>query len=194
MKKVLFLFGLFLITSAAALDINFTNGETHNFDSEFLEARSHFTELDSLNIVLIGKSFSGQMIKSRPQIKTLFGPRENRVYEIIINNDYSKNEGYLFDSVPHDAKIGLFGHELSHIQNYNERSFFGMLSFAIGYLITPERIRVERETDNRTIKHELQSELYSFNNFVLEDNNSPEKYKELRRKYYLSPEEILNFK
>jgi len=72
----------------------------------------------------------------------------------------------LFDSLDYGAKIGVIGHELSHVSNFSRRNVFGWLSLGLGHLSSRYLDRMEFATDSLCIAHGLGCALLDWSQFV----------------------------
>ena len=64
---------------------------------------------------------------SRPA--SVFSPRR---YKIVINNN-PQFKGIPFDSIPYNAAVGIVGHELAHIVEYETKTLLGLLDCLLLY-------------------------------------------------------------
>ena len=109
---------------------------------------------------------------------------------IYINNNKNRT-GLLLQETSFNAQVGAIGHELSHVADFNKRSFLGMVWWGIKYVSKKSRVKIERRTDISTIQHGLGMELYYFVDFVLNHSTANSQYKKFKRLNYLTPAEIL---
>jgi len=157
--------------------------------SEQIEiAKSHYPELDNISIEFIEKPINKRMMVSRPKLNFLF--EKNREYRIIFNNDPLKNRDYLLTNVSFKGQVGLIGHEIAHIVDYENKSRGEIVWIGIAYSSNSFKKKLERKIDEIAIAHGMYEEIYEFNSFVLEDENSPQEYKDYRREIYYTPEEL----
>jgi len=153
-------------------------------------ALSHYPELDSSKIV-----FKYIKIKTtlnvRPTVfSMIFRKRSERKYVIRINNTLKDSVFLLNNSIPFNAMIGLFGHEFSHVIDYNSKNIFGVLSRLISYTNNNSKEKFEKGIDTITIKRGLGWQLYDWSYYVLEESIGTAKYKKFKRLIYLEPDEI----
>ena len=154
-----------------------------------LLALSYYPELDSTMIVFKEKKI-GTTINTRPTVFSLiFRNKEKRKYVIRINNT-QKKEKIVLNELPFNASVGLLGHEYSHIMDYRNRRFFGVLKRAFSYLSKKSKSKFEKEIDVYTIKRGLGWQLYDLSNFILNESDATDKYKKFKKRTYLTPEEI----
>lgn len=95
-----------------------------------------------------------------------------------------------FNTIPFNAKVGLVGHELAHISDYNKRNFFGIIARLFDYSSKKSKAKFEKEIDISTIKHGLGWQLYDWSYYVLNQSNSSNKYKVFKEATYLTPSQI----
>ncbi|NRA12280.1 MAG: hypothetical protein HRT57_10030, partial [Crocinitomicaceae bacterium] len=106
-------------------------------------------------------------------------------------NTLNQDSLILLDDIPFDARIGLFGHELSHFSDYRQRSFGGVLKRMFSYSTLKGKERFEKEIDSMTVSVGLGSQLHAWSYYVLYYSNGSEKYKAYKKLVYLEPEEII---
>lgn len=126
---------------------------------------------------------------SRPS--KLFFPR---TYKVFINKD--KNfDGIPFDSIPYNAAVGIVGHELAHIVDYETLNFLGLIDRLLLYASVPHgKSYFEKNIDLITINRGLGWQLYDWAKYAMYDNTIASKeYKEFKQKTYLTPEEIKKY-
>ena len=96
------------------------------------------------------------------------------------------------ENIPHKVLVGWFGHELGHIMDYSKKNGAGMVWFGFTYLaFDKSKIKAERRADIEALKHGLADEIIATKNFILANTSLPMVYKERIRKYYISPEKVL---
>ncbi len=84
---------------------------------------------------------------------------------------------------------GLLAHELAHLENYSEKTYFQFALFTLKYLTSEKfRIKTERKTDKKAIERGFGKELLEYRKFRYK--TADKKESEFLKKYYLSPEEI----
>ena len=154
-----------------------------------LIALSYFSELSSTRIVFKTKKIK-TTLNTRPTIWSLiFRKKENRKYIIRINNK-KKDSLVLFSAVPFNAKVGLLGHEFSHIIDYRQKSIFGVSGRGWSYGNKSKKEQFEKEIDSITIERGLGWQLYDWSEYVLEEAGARQKYIVFKKDIYLEPDEI----
>ncbi|MBU2019737.1 MAG: hypothetical protein KJ941_08835 [Bacteroidetes bacterium] len=130
-------------------------------------------------------------LNARPTIISLFFKSQyKRKYVIRINANINDSV-ILFRNIPQFAQIGLFGHELSHIVDYQNRNFFKVISRLLNYSNTKNKEKFEKEVDFLTIKHGLGLNLFAWSYYVQYYSIAEEEYKRFKRQIYLEPQEVL---
>lgn len=127
---------------------------------------------------------------ARPTFSSLFKSRTNRTYVIRINNNQSF-KGVRYHDIPDNARIGLWAHELMHIKDYSNRSFWGVMFRGWQYLSKSGKMRFEREIDRMVVDAGLGDYLYQWSYYVMEEADVCPGYKAFKQKIYLSPCQII---
>jgi hypothetical protein len=132
-------------------------------------------------------------MQAQPTYSSIFKSRSNRSYIILISKEFKvENEIFTIDQIPIDVLIGWLGHELGHVMDYRARSSVGMIFFGLKYLYSHSHIQeVERAADDYAVRHGMGAYILKTKKFILNHSSLSEKYKRHMRKFYLSPEEIL---
>jgi len=165
-------------------------GHNKKFVDEFIEpaliALSYYPELKDVHIEF---KYSGEAttMAARPDPFSLFSERK---YLVLINN--KKNfEGILLEEVPFNAQIGIIGHELAHIADYDNHNVWGIAGIYLRYLDNKRRVLFEKETDKATIERGLGWQLYDWTTYsTMANNNSSDAYRKFKQETYMHPERI----
>lgn len=158
-------------------------------------AYSAFPQLKDVDIEMI-LTPEGAPMESTPVIKTLFGPRKNRRYHILLNDaQNSYFEPILMRALPFDAQVGILAHELGHIVYYQKLNILEFGKWGLMYLKDDDfRSTHERSTDLMPFYHGLGSQIYQYAYFVRYDPSCREFYKngkDFMDKYYMTDLELL---
>ena len=133
------------------------------FEEVITTALQYFPELDSIRIQFIQKKRFHFTVASLINRRSLFGPRAKRSFTIIINTQVPLEFDHgLFSKLPQNLQIGLLGHELAHIVDYQQRNFFQVVKILIFYLIPSRKQTFERSIDIIAIKHGMWEYLHGF--------------------------------
>ena len=129
-------------------------------------------------------------LNTRPTVGSLlFRKKTNRHYIIRINTK-NLDSLVLFNSVPFNAKIGLIGHELSHIVDYSNKGLRKVIGRLTDYGSKKNKELFEKEIDLMTIKKGLGWQLYDWSFYVLNHSIATKDYKDFKEQIYLEPKEI----
>ncbi len=161
---------------------------------EVIEALSFYPELYETEIEFKFKdNIKKSTMQAQPRFASFFKAKENREYIILISRNIQiEGEKFTMEDIPSDVKIGWIGHELGHVMDYRKRTNVGMLFFGLKYLFSSAHIKeVERAADTYAIAHGMGDYILKTKNFILDNANLSEKYKERIRRLYISPEEVM---
>jgi hypothetical protein len=180
---------------ATAQSINLENKIIpESIKKEAIEALAFFPELYDTAIEFKFKNnIRKSTMQAQPRFTSFFKSKENREYVILISRSIQiEGEKFTMDDIPSDVKVGWIGHELGHLMDYRDRTNVGMLIFGIKYLFSFKHIKeVERAADTYAIIHGMGDYIIKTKNFILDNANLSEKYKERIRSLYISPEEVM---
>lgn len=152
-----------------------------------LVALSFYPELKNTTISFRRKKLKSTMA-ARPKGFSVFQRKGERHYIVYINDFPSVKVSP--DSVSFNAQIGVIGHELAHIVEYEQMASVKIIYTGLAYFNKKFKARFERATDQRTIDHGLLWQCYDFATYVHTSKNTSQEYLEYKRKFYMSPEEI----
>ncbi len=155
------------------------------FKYQIFKALSHYPELKNTKIVFKYKNIRTSLA-CRPSLISIFLRKNKRTYNIFINRDTSKLKNAILLFVPINAQIGVIGHELAHIIDYQHKSIYGIISTGFGYFFTSYKSALEKRVDLIAINHGLKKELIEFSNYVINESNAPTEYKNYKKKIYYS--------
>ena len=160
------------------------------FELPSLIALSYYPELENHFIRFRQKNIKTTM-QCVPRADFIFRKKENRVYRISIDNKVKNKRGLLLKDVPFNAQVGVIGHELAHVIDYNSKSGIGILLLGTGYLFHGKRRQIENRVDELAIAHGLGYQVSDFSNFVLNNQELNERYLKYKRKFYYSPTQLM---
>lgn len=157
---------------------------------ECLTALEFFPELKDVHILFrFGKAST--TMSSRPTITSLVHHRKKRLYIVTVNQDGASKLGLKWNELSFNETVGWFGHELSHILHYSQKSNGGILWMGYKYSFARYKRKMERFTDQLTISHGLGFALYDGTEYTLHCSNATKEYKNKSKRFYLKPDEIL---
>lgn len=103
------------------------------YDQEALAALSHFPELQKVPVKFrIKKSYC--TLKTKPTLLSLFMPKGHCSFVIINNKAIKKLTPIMFENLPENARIGIIGHELSHVADFSKKNTWQSFKTVIGHL------------------------------------------------------------
>lgn len=162
--------------------------------NEVTTALAYYPELKNTKIEFkFKKNIKKSTMQARPKFGSFFKSKKNREYVILISERF-KITGKEFSTrdIPKDIFIGWIGHELGHIMDYESRSKSNLLWFGFKYVFSDNHIvEAERAADKFAIAHNMEYYILKTKNFILNNADISESYKNRIKKYYLSPEEIM---
>ena len=157
--------------------------------SNFYTAIGYYPELRKVNIKVRYKHIKTTM-QCRPRWDFLFHSRKKRAYVIYIDNRTKNANGVLYSKLPLNAQIGVIGHELAHIIDYQTMNNIQMIRFGIDYLKSKKKKEIENRTDLIAIQRGLGHQIKDFSKYVFEDSHAPFEYLKYKMKYYFQPGQI----
>ena len=157
-------------------------------------ALSYYPELDTIPIAFkLKANIKSATMLAQPVFKTLLRSKKQRCYRIYISKKF-KIDGKEFKTtdLPHEVLTGWIGHELGHIIDYEQRGNINLIWYGITYMLSKRsKIEAEKRADIFAINSGMSEYLIKTKNFILNNVDIAEAYKKKIRKYYLSPEAIL---
>lgn len=161
-----------------------------DFEMQSLVALSYYPELWNETIF-----FRYAEINSTARTTMTLGSifkKIDKKYIVYINEDSTKT-GLLLNDAPYNAQVAVIGHELAHVIDFRSRGFFDLALWGLKYLFVKTSTRIERKTDRITMRHGLGWPLYYWADYVLNKSTANKRYKKIKEKKYLHPEEILQY-
>lgn len=158
------------------------------------KALSFYPELADIPIEFkFKRNIKKSTMQAQPKFSGIFKNRRKRSYVILISLTFQiEDDSFSILDVDDEVMIGWLGHELGHIMDYQHRSAIGMLIFGAQYLYSPNYIqKVERQADTYAVEQGMASYILATKNFILNQSNISEKYRDRIKRLYLSPEEIM---
>lgn len=171
-----------------------------------LLALSYYPELKDIRINFKIKKKKSPLMARPGFLGTVFLQPYKRTYFVIISSETEKFLKHIqFDTLPFNAKVGVVGHELSHISDFTQRGFWGIIRIAFGTLSSKWLDKFEFNTDKKTIDHGLGYQLLSWSNAVRDSSLFKKwteslqiseeqiiKFEESKRERYMNPKTIIS--
>ena len=137
-------------------------------EKEVLAALAHFPELEKTHVTFKLQS-SHSTLKTKINFWSILNRRDRRKYTVIISTKSEpKLEPLLFNNLPEQARIGILGHELSHVSDFSKKSFFQCMGVGLGHLSQSYLDSLEFHTDKLCIQHGLGPQLRAWSSFIRE--------------------------
>ncbi len=135
-------------------------------------------------------------LQARPRIWAIFQRPKNRQYLVTISNKSSgRLEPILLKNLSFNAQIGVLGHELSHVADFQQRKGLYFVKLLAMHLSIRSMDTFENNTDRRCIAHGLGYQLLAWSvevrkNLNIEQWGGTNSSGTLARERYMSPESI----
>jgi len=153
-----------------------------------LKALMFYPELKNVNIEF-REAEIGTTLAARPVITSFFNTDYERKYEVIFNN--ATHCEVPFSDLPEEGQIGILGHELAHILDYETKSFGQLLVTGCFYINAHSIRNYERGIDLVTVERGLGEKLYDAYYYILEESEASLRYKNFKKFTYLEPHGIM---
>ncbi len=157
-------------------------------------ALSYYPELTNTSIEFkFKKNIKKSTMQAQPKIVSFFKSIKNRRYIILISETFKiSDKKFMTKHIPSDILIGWLGHELGHIMDYQNRSTQNLIWFGLKYLFSEKHIvEAERAADTFAVNHGMEDYILKTKDFILNNADISPIYKARIKRFYLSPEEIM---
>jgi hypothetical protein len=161
----------------------------NEFELQTLIALSYFPELNTRRIKFKEAKINSTM-SARPTVISLLTRKSNKRKYVIRVTNRKADSTVRLQSASFNAQVGVIGHELSHISDYNNRNITGIIKRLFQYRKIETKEVFEKEIDSITVYHGLGWQLYDWSHFVLNESKASLDYLDYKRKVYQEPAEI----
>lgn len=168
---------------------SFNKKVPQEIQSNFYTAIGYYPELRKVNIKVRYGHIKTTM-QCRPRWDFLFHKKENRSYVIYIDDKIENDNGILYHDLPLNAQIGVIGHELAHIIDYQRMNNLQVIQFGIDYLKSRKKKEIENRVDLIAIHRGLGHQIKDFSTYVFEDSGASFEYLRYKMKFYFKPNQI----
>jgi len=161
---------------------------------EILTALSYYPELKNTTINFeFKKKIKKSTMQAQPSFGSLFRKKEKRSYNIYMSETVNISGETLYTkNMPSNVLIGWIGHELGHVMDFRDRSNFNLIWFGIKYVLSDKHIvETERSADTFAVQSGMEKYILKTKEFILNQANIDKEYIARIKRYYLSPEEIM---
>ncbi len=163
------------------------------FKNAFRITIAYFPELQNSQISIEYGRISSTMY-AQPVLNFGIFSKQNRSFKIKVNNNSGRIRCLEFDSLNLSIQVGWLAHEFSHIVDYRQRNFFGLLGFGFNYIVLDSfRKYTERMTDIAVINRGLGKELIEGVEFALSNQTISEDYRKKLSNMYMSVSSLDSF-
>ena len=180
------------------LSLNHTMSAQHKIPADIktnvTKALAYYPQLKDTKIEFrFKKNIKKSTMQARPTFGSFFKSRKNRHYVILISEKFKiADKEFLTRHIPDAIFIGWIGHELGHIMDYQNRSKLNLIWFGLKYVFSQNHIvEAERAADSFAVAHGMEDYILKTKDFILNNADITQSYKDRIKKYYLSPEEIM---
>lgn len=168
--------------------------------TQALFALSYYPELKKVKIIFRIRE-KKTPLTTRPDLLSLLKNRQKRSYIITISSKSDeKLTPILFFNLPLNAQIGVLGHELAHVSDFNNKSTIELISLFFKMFSSDFVDRFEFNTDLICINHGLGYQLLDWSKYVREalkinnwggaSNEDSLKKNGSKKQRYMNPETI----
>jgi hypothetical protein len=140
----------------------------HQYEKPILTALSYFPELKEVHIIFkIKKAYTP--LTTSPDFAGVFQRKDHRTYIITISDQTIDTlKPLLFQNLTFEQQIGVMGHELSHVVDFNSKNFPQTIGVGIGHISKRYLDKMEFNTDRICIQHGLGKYLLAYSTHVRE--------------------------
>jgi predicted SprT family Zn-dependent metalloprotease len=165
MKLLLLIF--FLVLYVVNTNAQSSNKELPaGYEKQVIFALAYFPELRDVAIQFLIKH-THTPLSTRPTFWSIFKKPAKRKYIITISDEsVVKLSPILFNNLNDSAQIGVIGHELSHVTDFQKMKFFGFMHLLIKHYSNKYQDRFEYNTDKICIEHGMGHYLLAWSVFV----------------------------
>ena len=138
------------------------------YEKPILTALSYFPELKDVHIIFrVKKAYTP--LTTKPNLAGVFKAKDHRTYLITISNETVDTlKRLLYKNLTFEEQVGIMGHELSHVVDFNSKNFPQKVAKGFGHLSKQYLDRMEFKTDGICIDHGLGQNLLAYSEHVRE--------------------------
>jgi len=138
------------------------------YEKAVLTALSYFPELKDVHIVFkIKKAYTP--LTTKPNFASVFKRKDHRTYIITISDQTIDTlKPLLFQNLSFEQQVGVIGHELSHVADFNSKNFPQTIGVGINHISKRYLDKMEFNTDRICIQHGLGKHLLAYSKHVRE--------------------------
>ena len=138
------------------------------YEKPILTALSYFPELKDVHIVFKIKK-AKTALTTRPNFAGVFKRKYHRTYIITISDQVIDTlKPLLLQNLTFEQQVGVIGHELSHVIDFNSKNFPQTIGVGINHISNRYLDKMEFNTDRICIHHGLGKYLLAYSKHVRE--------------------------
>lgn len=144
------------------------------YEKEILKALSYFPELKNNRIDFVLR-YGYAPLSARPSFGGLFRRASKRKYKVFISTGRKDGwDKFTLKNTPYEARVGIIGHELSHVKNFAKMSGLQLFGLGVAHVSRNYMNRFEYLTDSLTIEQGLGEYLLASSIFARKIFNAPD--------------------
>ena len=138
------------------------------FEKPIRTALAYFPELHNVHIIFrVQKAYTP--LSTRPGFASMVKRKNHRTYIITISNKTIDTLSHLlYQNLTFEEEVGIMGHELSHVVDFNSKNLLQSARNGIGHLSKKYVDKMEYNTDRICIMHGLGKYLEAYSRHVRE--------------------------
>lgn len=138
------------------------------YEKPILTALSYFPELKDVHIIFKIKK-AHTPLTTKPNFAGVFKRKDHRTYIITISDQTIDTlKPLLFQNLTFEQQVGVIGHELSHVVDFNSKNFPQTIGVGINHISKRYLDKMEFNTDRICIQHGLGKYLLAYSKHVRE--------------------------
>ena len=160
----------------AALRARFANNKKIPavFEPEILKALSFFPELINNRVHFVLRKGHAPL-SAQPTFAGIFKSAAKRKYKVFISTGIKGDwEKFTLKNTPYNARVGVLGHELTHVKNFAKMSGISLVFLGINHLSKNYMNRFEYRTDSLCIAQGMGEYLLASAIFARQIFNAPD--------------------
>lgn len=163
------------------------------YETVILTALSHFPELKDTRIRFCLEQKHPVPYGTKPSMKSILADPSERKYIVSILEHADPPMFYaLFKNLTYESQLGVLGHELTHVVQYNSLSRPELLKFMLFFMLPEFQQKIEQAADMGAIIHGFGKELLEHAIYIRCIPGYVEERKAINENY-LKPSEILGY-
>jgi hypothetical protein len=163
------------------------------YKSSILKALSFFPELEDVKIHFVLTNSNSMLYSTKPTLLSIFLPPAKRKFKVsLLEKAEEPHYSALFKNLTEEKQLAVIAHELTHVIQFHSCSAAQLIMKLICYPIPAIKRKLERNADLGAITHGQGVGLYNHAVYLRTIPGYLEKRPEIN-KYYLLPDEILNY-